>query len=157
MNEKLAKLGIAALAFAAIAVPATFFASANAQQSPAGQGGPPAAGPAGQGGPGGQGGGFGGPGGGQFRPMGGGGGAIAVDSSGVYVLQGNKVFKMDKNSLKVVQEGDLPAPMGMPGGPGQGGRGGFGGGGAGGAGGGGFGGGGQRGGGGGFGGGGESK
>lgn len=134
MNEKLAKLGIAVLAFVAIAAPTTFFANAYAQDS---QGGPPQGGPGGgarfgggQGGPGGP----GGQGGGQFRPMGGGGGAIAVDASGVYVLQGNRVFKLDKNSLKVVQEGELPMPQppqgGFGGGGGRpGGGGGFGGGG----------------------------
>lgn len=128
MKEKLAKLGIAALAFMAIAAPTTFFANANAQESPSAQGNPPAAGPQG---------GFGngnfrnqGPGqgpGGQGRPMmgmggmGGGGGAIAVDGTGVYVLQGNKVYKLDKGSLKVTQQADLPIqrpPQGMPGGPG---------------------------------------
>jgi len=45
----------------------------------------------------------------------GGGGAIAVDNASIYVLQGNRVLRLDKNSLEVVKEAQLPNPR-----PGQG-------------------------------------
>lgn len=71
-----------------------------------------------------QGGGPGGGGQGGPPPMMG-GGAIAVDQQNVYVLQGPRIFKLDKGTLRVVQQGQLP--MGPPpggntgGGPGGGG------------------------------------
>ena len=118
MKNRLAKLGIGFLAMAAIGIPTLLVATANAQNPP----------------PGGQGGGVARPGQGfppqgapgqpgQFRPMGpmgGGGGSISAGEGAVYVLQGNRVYKLDRNSLKVVAEGQLPMPqMGMaPGAPG---------------------------------------
>ena len=87
-----------------------------------GQGGGP-----GQGGPGG--GGQGGPGGpGGMPPMGGGGGGISADNGNVYVLQGNRVIKLNSD-LKIVGQVELPRPQGGPGGPPRGGAGGAGGGG----------------------------
>jgi hypothetical protein len=121
MNNRLATLGIGFLAMTAIGIPTLMVATAVAQN-------PPAAGPQGGGvaRPG-QGPGFppqGAPGQpGQFRPMGpmgGGGGSISAGEGAVYVLQGNRVFKLDRNSLKVIAEGQLPMPqMGQPGAPGQ--------------------------------------
>jgi hypothetical protein len=114
MNERLAKLGMGFLALTAIAIPASFVASANAQN-------PPAVGP--------QGGGFGGqgfqgrpPGGLPMMGMGGGGSAIAADGSSVFILQGNRVIKLDKNSLNVIREVQLPMPQMQPGIGGQGGN-----------------------------------
>ena len=120
MNERLAKLGITFLAMAAIGIPTALVATAVAQN-------PPPAGPQGGGvaRPG-QGQGFppqpGQP--GQFRPMGpmgGGGGSISAGEGAVYVLQGNRVYKLDRNSLRVLAEAQLPMPqpMGRPGEPGQ--------------------------------------
>jgi len=68
----------------------------------------------------------GGPGQGRMQgPMmggGGGGGAFMVaDGAYLYILQGNRLFKVEKESLKVSKEGQLPRPQGMPGGPGPGG------------------------------------
>lgn len=36
--------------------------------------------------------------------------AIAVDDTGVYVLRGNQIFKLDKNSFQVIAAGALPEP-----------------------------------------------
>jgi hypothetical protein len=67
------------------------------------------------GGQGGQGGGFGGQGGQGGPMMGGGGGSISADNGNVYVLQGNRVLKLNSD-LKIVAQVELPRPMG-PGGP----------------------------------------
>ena len=123
------------------AIAAGAMTSAIARQEPAqgqepGQIGPPpgqfgggqGGGPGGQGGgPGGQGGGpggFGGPGGGGQGGrggFGGGGGSAAMveDSTSLYILQGNRLFKISKSDLRVEKQGELPAPP-RPGGVGGG-------------------------------------
>jgi hypothetical protein len=58
--------------------------------------------------------------------MGGGPATMVTDNQFLYVLQGNTLYKINKNSLEVVGQGSLPMPMPM-------GRGGFEGGGPGGA------------------------
>ena len=66
------------------------------------------------------------PGGGQpgmrFQPMGmggGGGAAIALDSTHLFVVQGNRVFKIRKSDLAIDAQATLPGQQRMqPGGPG---------------------------------------
>lgn len=71
--------------------------------------------PGGFGGPAGQPGGFGGQGG----MMGGGGGAaMVVDGNTLYILQGNRLLKVNKNSFAVEKEATLPRPQGQLGRPG---------------------------------------
>lgn len=150
MSNKL-KLGLlAAFAIAATAIPLTVTNAIAQEKTDTQQGVPPPAGPGQQGGFGGQGGGqggFGGQGGqggqggfqrggqggqpgfpgGQGGPMmmgGGGGGGTAIVEEGpyLYIVQGNRMFKVNKSDLKVVAQGELPRPMGGPGGgapPGQ--------------------------------------
>ncbi|MEQ1823813.1 MAG: hypothetical protein ABL949_15000 [Fimbriimonadaceae bacterium] len=136
MSNKTKMALLAAVSVVAIAIPLTMTTSIAQEQTkppvdqqgnpPPAQGGfgnPPQGGP-GQGGPG-----QGGP--GSFRPgqggqggmmMGGGGGGTAMveDGSNLFILQGNRVFKLSKSDLKVVAQGELPRPQ-MPGGPGGGG------------------------------------
>lgn len=53
----------------------------------------------------------------MMQRMGPGGGAtMAVDQQFLYILMGNRLFKVNKNTLEVVGQGMLP--MGGPGGPG---------------------------------------
>jgi translation initiation factor IF-2 len=124
MKQSLSKIGVGVLAAIAVIVPITLVATASAQN-------PPAAGPRGQQGnfgPGQQPGQNPRFGGGGFAGGGGGGGSIAVDSSGLYVLQGNRVYRLDKGTLRVLAEGELPRPQMPQGFGGQGGgRPGFGG------------------------------
>lgn len=89
-----------------------------------GQGQPPQGGFRGQGGQGGQG--F--PGGGMQMGMGGGGGGgttMVEEGLYLYIVQGNRVFKLSKQDLKVIAQGELPRAMGgpqpggLPGGPGN--------------------------------------
>jgi hypothetical protein len=118
MTDRLAKLGVGMLAACAIAIPVAFVATANAQQ-----GGPQGGGVQGQNRfgqgqgqgqaqPGQQRPGFGG---GGFGGFGGGGGAIAATDGAVYVLQGNRVYKLHPSSLAVVAQNELPAPQFQPG------------------------------------------
>lgn len=93
------------------------------QGNPPQQGGGFQQGIPGQGGPGaGPRGGFQGPpqGGGMMMGMGGMGGGQAtmvVDGNSLYILQGNMLYKVNKDTLKVVATGELPRPqMRMPGG-----------------------------------------
>lgn len=55
------------------------------------------------------------------RPFGGGYGGgqatMAVDGNFLYILRGNQLYKVDKNSLRVVGQGELPMPP-MPAGEG---------------------------------------
>lgn len=114
---KIQKMALAALGAVALAgATLTLTLNSNAQLADPGQG--PGAGPRGgfQGGPpAAPGQGFGGPnqgqpgppGQGQFRPQGGfggGGGGTAMDSdnSFLYIVQGNMLFKVAKNDLKVL-------------------------------------------------------
>lgn len=129
MSNKTKMALLAALTIGAIAIPLTITTSFAQEQTkpPVDQ----------QGGPPGQGGGFGGPpqggpgqgpGQGQFRPgqpmqgggmmMGGGGGGTAMveDGSHLFIVQGNRVFKLGKSDLKVIAAGELPRPQ-MQGGP----------------------------------------
>lgn len=121
------KLGIlAAFAIAATAIPLTITNSIAQEKSPVaqdqfqgqggfqggqgqGQGQPPQGGFRGQGGQG-----F--PGGGQMMMGGGGGGGTAMVEEGLYlyVVQGNRVFKLAKQDLKVLATVDLPRAMGGP-------------------------------------------
>lgn len=131
------KIGIfATLAIAAIAVPLTVSNSVAQTQAGQGQAGnPPVAGPTGgfrgQGqfgqGQQGQAGGFQGQRGGGFQndqqgrnPFqgqammagGGGGGTTMVEEgSYLYIVQGNRMFKVQKGDLKVVVTGELPRPV----------------------------------------------
>lgn len=123
LMRKLHNLGLVALGAGVLAAPFFVYSIASAQVAA------PQAGP--QGGVPGQGqfrGQFG-QGQGQFAPGGfggGGGGSIAVDSDGVYVLQGNRVMKLSKNDLSVIRQAELPRPQGQqarPGGFGGGGQG----------------------------------
>ena len=127
---------LAAVAVAALAVPLTI-QSVGAQEAPQGQDQQgAAAGPRNQqralgqgqgqgfgqqGGPGQQGQGFpgqGGQGGMQMMMGGGGGGAtMVVDGNFLFILRGNSLYKVQKETLKVVAEGELPMPQ-MRGGPG---------------------------------------
>lgn len=52
--------------------------------------------------------------------MGGGPAAMVTDNAFLYILQGNQLYKVNKNNLEVVGQGMLPMPMPMggPGGPG---------------------------------------
>ena len=43
----------------------------------------------------------------QNRGMGG-GATMVADSDNLYILQGNRLFKVSKSDLKVVKEGQLP-------------------------------------------------
>lgn len=75
----------------------------------------------------GRGGAQGGPGGQQGRPGGfggggGGGAAMAIDGNTLYVLANGKIYMMNKATLQVTREADLPRPQGGPGGPPAGGR-----------------------------------
>ncbi len=139
MNTKF-KVGIfAAFAIAAAAIPLTItnaFAQEKAPQAqdqggappPAGfqggqgfgggqgqgqgQGQPPQGGFRGQGGQG-QGQGF--PGGGmQMGGAGGGGTTMVEEGLYLYIVQGNRVYKLLKQDLKVIAQGELPRAMGGP-------------------------------------------
>lgn len=123
------KIGIlAAFAIAATAIPLTITNSIAQEKAPVaqdqfqgqggfqggqgqGQGQPPQGGFRGQGG--GQ---PGFPGGGQMMMGGGGGGGTAMVEEGLYlyVVQGNRVFKLAKQDLKVLATADLPRAMGGP-------------------------------------------
>lgn len=35
---------------------------------------------------------------------------MAVDGNFLYILRGNELYKVDKNSLRVVAQGELPMP-----------------------------------------------
>lgn len=52
--------------------------------------------------------------------MGGGPAAMVTDNAFLYILQGNQLYKVNKNNLEVVGQGMLPmpGPMGGPGAPG---------------------------------------
>lgn len=51
---------------------------------------------------------------------GGGGGATMVEEGNfLFIVQGNRMFKVNKSDLKVVATGELPRPMGGPAGGGQ--------------------------------------
>lgn len=141
MSNKTKMALLAALTIGAVAIPLTITTSfaqetnATVKQgtsaAPASQGGfgnPPQGGP-GQGGPPGQGGSQfrpsqGMPGGGMMMGGGGGGGGTAMvdDGNSLFIVQGNRVFKLNKSDLKVAAQGELPRPQ-MPGGPGGGGGG----------------------------------
>jgi hypothetical protein len=62
----------------------------------------------------------------NMQRMGGGPATMVVDNAFLYVLQGNQLYKVNKNTLEVVGHGMLPMPMPMggdqfapmPGGPG---------------------------------------
>lgn len=104
----------------ALAVPLTlsYSSAQQAGEAPSSQQGggfgqPPAGGPGGP--PQGQPGGF------QNRPMmGGGGGATMIaDGNFLYVLQGNRLLKINKDDLKVAKTGELPMMQGGFGGPGD--------------------------------------
>lgn len=126
MNTR-SSLILGTFAVLALAVPLTlsYSSAQQAGEAPSSQGGfgqPPAGGPAGQGpgfGPGqppqGQPGGF------QARPMmGGGGGATMIaDGNFLYVLQGNRLLKINKDDLKVAKTAELPMMQGGFGGPGD--------------------------------------
>ena len=60
----------------------------------------------------------------QNRGMGGGGATMVADGDSLYILQGNRMFKVSKSDLRVVKEGNLPMNPPMGGGGGQGGNGG---------------------------------
>ena len=49
---------------------------------------------------------------------------MVADGDSLYILQGNRLFKVSKSDLKVVKEGQLPMNPPMGGGGGQGGNGG---------------------------------
>ena len=52
--------------------------------------------------------------------MGGGGGATMIaDGNFLYVLQGNRLLKINKDDLKVAKTGELPMMQGGFGGPGD--------------------------------------
>lgn len=57
------------------------------------------------------------PGGMQGRMGGGGGGgaAMAIDGNTLYVLANGKIYMMNKATLQVTREADLPRPQGGPG------------------------------------------
>ena len=57
------------------------------------------------------------PGGGMMRGAGMGASTMLDDDSSLYVLQGNRLFKINKSDLRVVKEGMLPGqpPMARPG------------------------------------------
>lgn len=100
-----------AAAIGALSIGATL-SNSNAQaadNTPVTQGAPPGPGAQrGQGQPG-QPGQFGpqGPGGGMM--MGGGGGtAMVVDADSLYIVQGNRLFKVRKSNLEVIAQGTLP-------------------------------------------------
>jgi hypothetical protein len=59
----------------------------------------------------------------NMQRMGGGPATMVVDNAILYVLQGNQLYKVNKNTLEVVGQGMLPMPMdgGMRGGFGGGG------------------------------------
>lgn len=61
--------------------------------------------------------GFPGQGGGMMMGGGGGGATMVVDGPFLYILRGNQLLKVQKETLKVVAEGQLPMPE-MRGGPG---------------------------------------
>ena len=105
----------AGIAFAQTAPAAGTEPTLEQQGGPGGPGGPQRGGGQQGGFQGGQGG-QGGPGGGQMMPPMGGGGAIAAADGNVYVLQGNRVIKLN-GDLKVVGQTELPRPQGGPGGP----------------------------------------
>lgn len=52
----------------------------------------------------------------RFQGGGGGGAAIAVDGSSLYVVANGKVYVMDKSSLKITKEAELPMPRPQGGG-----------------------------------------
>ena len=52
----------------------------------------------------------------QRMQMGGGPATMVVDNQFLYILQGNQLFKVNKNNLEVVGQGMLPMPMPMMGG-----------------------------------------
>jgi hypothetical protein len=133
MNNKTKYGLLAAFAIAATAIPLTV-SNAIAQEPPSqagpGQGAPPA-GPQGGFRPGqGQGQGFPPQGDRPFQPgqggpmMGGGGGGgttMVEEGAFLYIVQGNRMYKVNKGDLKVAAQGELPRPMGGPAGapPGQ--------------------------------------
>ena len=43
--------------------------------------------------------------------MGGGPATMVVDGNFLFILRGNQLFKVDKNTLRVVGQGELPGPM----------------------------------------------
>jgi hypothetical protein len=119
MNERLAKLGLAVLAMAAIAAPVALMTNAQAQQAgPTNV--PPVQRPGGDFGQRNPGGDFGQRGQGPGMGMMGGGGAVMIDdNTNLYVLRGNTIFKVNKDSMRVVGMAQLPnpeMPQGFPGG-----------------------------------------
>ncbi|MBI5706060.1 MAG: hypothetical protein HZC36_03610 [Armatimonadetes bacterium] len=129
MSKRLMSLALGAAALFALALPFTLVARAQDQGAQAaqgfqgqGQGFPP---PGGQGLPPGQGPGAG-PGGfqrgqGQFPGMmlgPGGGAAMVEDNNFLYVLAGNRLLKVSKTDLKILNEANLGGGMMPPGGPG---------------------------------------
>lgn len=125
--KRMATYAAATAAMLALAVPMTMAdgRAQGGQNFPPTQGGgglnPPQGGPPGGPGQRGQGGPGAGPrfqGGGMMGMMGG-SASIAVDGNFLYIVRGNQILKLDKNSLKVVAQGELPMPQMPQGGFGQ--------------------------------------
>jgi len=52
---------------------------------------------------------------GRMGGGGGGGAAMAIDGNTLYVLANGKIYMMNKATLQVTREADLPRPQGGPG------------------------------------------